>query len=207
MSPDTLKDLHVDQTADVQLVLASASPRRRELLQQIGVQFSVQPVDICEDVLTDESADVYVARLAREKAELGLQRSGAKAALGSDTSVVMSGEILGKPKDASDAERMLMSLSGREHQVMTGVALATEYDTQVCVVTTVVHFKELTPEICRAYWASDEPCDKAGAYGIQGLGAVFVDRIEGSYSSVVGLPLAETAEMLTHAGIPIWQPV
>lgn len=204
MSPDTHKDSCAEKRAG--LVLASASPRRRELLQQIGVQFSVLPVDICEDVHPDEDPETYVARLAKEKAEAGLARSDAAAVLGSDTSVVMSGEILGKPVDADDAERMLMSLSDSNHQVMTGVALATAQETQVCVVTTVVHFKELSPETCRAYWQSGEPRDKAGAYGIQGLGAVFVDRIEGSYSSVVGLPLAETAEMLTQAGIPIWQP-
>lgn len=204
MSPDTHNDSCVEKRAG--LLLASASPRRRELLQQIGVQFSAMSVDICEDVHPAEDPAAYVARLAKEKAEAGLARSNAAAVLGSDTTVVMSGEILGKPQDADDAERMLMSLSGSNHEVMTGVALATELETQVCIVTTVVHFKELSPETCRAYWQSGEPCDKAGAYGIQGLGAVFVDRIEGSYSSVVGLPLAETAEMLAQAGIPIWQP-
>lgn len=187
------------------LVLASASPRRRELLQQIGVNCLIQPVDICEDVIPGEPAEDYVARLALEKAQTGLQRSKAGVALGSDTSVVLDGVILGKPRDQVHAAEMLLALSGRRHQVMTSVAVVSEATQEVRVVTTDVHFKEITPATCTAYWNSGEPQDKAGAYGIQGLGAVFVEHIEGSYSAVVGLPLAETAEMLVQAGIPIWQ--
>ena len=203
MSPDTLNG---SSTADeVDLVLASGSPRRRELLQQIGVRIAVQPVDLCEDVLPGERPAAYVARLAKEKAEAGFALSGDKPVLGSDTSVVLGDLILGKPESEAHAVEMLMQLSGRNHEVMTGVAIASDQGTEVRVVTTVVHFKELTPEQCRRYWACGEPQDKAGAYGIQGLGAVFVDRIEGSYSSVVGLPLAETAEMLNAVGVPVWQ--
>lgn len=187
------------------LVLASASPRRRELLQQIGVNCLIQPVDICEDVLPGERAEAYVARLALEKAQAGLQRSDADVALGSDTSVVLDDVILGKPRDQAHAEEMLLALSGRRHRVMTSVAVVSDAAQEVRVVSTDVHFKEITPATCSAYWNSGEPQDKAGAYGIQGLGAVFVEHIEGSYSAVVGLPLAETAEMLVQAGIPIWQ--
>ncbi|MGB0466339.1 MAG: Maf family protein [Pontibacterium sp.] len=190
---------------EADLVLASASPRRRELLEQIGVHFSLLPVDICEAPFEGESPELYVARLATEKAQAGFKHSAGKPVLGSDTTVVLDNKILGKPVDEQDCQTMLMALSGRSHQVMTGVAITDSRGTQVRVVTTKVQFKPLTPERCKAYWASGEPQDKAGAYGIQGLGAIFVDHIEGSYSSVVGLPLAETAEMLEHAGVPIWQ--
>lgn len=197
--------MSLDTLIDSDLVLASASPRRSELLRQIGVHFVVQPVDICEEPVEGEAPTDYVARLAKEKAEAGYAMSAGKPVLGSDTAVVLGARILGKPQSEQDAIDMLMALSGRSHQVMTGVAIADCHGTRVRVVITVVHFKELTSELCRNYWASGEPQDKAGAYGIQGLGAVFVDRIEGSYSSVVGLPLAETAEMLERSGVPIWQ--
>lgn len=193
------------------LILASASPRRRELLQQIGVPCEVMPVDLCEDVRADEAPHDYVERLAREKAQAGFQRAleagqaESVAVLGSDTSVILDGEILGKPRDAADAVAMLLRLSGRTHEVMTGVAVA---DAQRClsqVVTTTVTFVAFDEACAQAYWTSGEPADKAGAYGIQGLGAVLVAGIDGSYSAVVGLPLAETAMLLKEFDIPVWQ--
>lgn len=189
-----------------ELILASASPRRLELLTQIGVPCRVAAVDLCEDPLPGERAQNYVERLAREKALAGYQRGGAeRPALGSDTAVILDGEILGKPRDEADAIATLMRLSGRVHQVMTGVAVA---DGQRClsrVVVTEVEFIPFDEATARAYWASGEPADKAGSYGIQGRGAVLVARISGSYSAVVGLPLAETAMLLKEFDIQVWQ--
>lgn len=191
--------------SEPRLVLASASPRRSELLTQIGVKHHKMAVDICEDKLPDETAMQYVERLAREKAEAGFKLAGSDLpALGSDTSVVVDGLVLGKPVDEQDAVSMLMRLSGRVHQVMTAVAVC---DAQRCisqVVTTDVTFVNLTQAQCRRYWQTSEPCDKAGAYGIQGLGAVFVASISGSYSAVVGLPLMETASLLAEFAVPVW---
>jgi septum formation protein len=190
----------------VKLILASASPRRKELLGQIGVKFSVQPVDIDEQPLLGELPADYVQRLAREKAEsCFLLTDKSSAVLGSDTTVVFAGEILGKPADKEDAVAILMRLSGNTHQVLTAVAVKSVDHMFISLVTTDVTFKTLTKAQCYAYWESGEPQDKAGSYGIQGLGAVFVEKIEGSYSAVVGLPLAETAEILEKFDIPIWQ--
>jgi len=189
------------------LILASASPRRRELLEQIGVHFDCRPVDICEDPLQQESAREYVTRLAQEKALAGLEQAGGDSVvLGSDTTVAIDDHILAKPANEDEAVAMLMQLSGRRHQVLTAVALAAEGKVEVCCVGTDVEFIELDDARCRQYWRTGEPCDKAGAYGIQGLGAVFVKSINGSYSAVVGLPLMETAAMLQKFDIPLWQP-
>lgn len=188
------------------LILASASPRRLELLSQIGVQARAIPADIDETPRKGESPSEYVVRLAQEKAQVVYDSLGTGVAcLGSDTSVVKSGEILGKPNNYADAYEMLMRLSASCHEVMTAVAIATEQGIVSCLVITKVWFRVLTDDEIQAYWASGEPQDKAGAYGIQGLGAVFVDRIEGSYSAVVGLPLAETSKLLKSVGVPIWQ--
>ncbi len=189
-----------------ELVLASHSPRRRELLAQIGVPFISAGVDIDERVLDGESPQHYVERLAVKKA-LACARQLAPDAvvLGSDTTVVCDQRVLGKPRDCADAIEMLMGLSGRRHQVMTSVALVRGEQTLSRVVTTDVFFRTLTEAECQSYWNTGEPADKAGAYGIQGLGAVFVERIEGSYSAVVGLPLQETAELLSRMGIAVWQ--
>ncbi|MCP8687889.1 Maf family protein [Marinobacterium sedimentorum] len=187
------------------LILASASPRRSELLTQIGVAFEVCAPHLPEQLLPGEAPQSYVRRLALEKAQAGFEQGGARCpALGSDTAVVCGDEILGKPGDEEDAVRMLLLLSGRRHQVMTGVALVDEHRAEARVVTTEVEFRVLDEAQCRRYWASGEPLDKAGAYAIQGLGAVFVTAINGSYSSVVGLPLAETAQLLTQFGVPLW---
>ncbi|NVK41480.1 MAG: septum formation inhibitor Maf [Oceanospirillaceae bacterium] len=187
------------------LILASASPRRRELLSQIGVSFETLPVDIPEVPQPGEAPEVFVRRLALEKARAGFAQSDASCpVLGSDTAVVVDGRILGKPTDEADAVAMLLSLGNRTHQVLTGVALVDAGRSESCVVTTEVEFTPLSEAQCRRYWASGEPRDKAGAYGIQGLGAVFVSRIAGSYSAVVGLPLAETAQLLERFGVPLW---
>jgi septum formation protein len=187
------------------LILASASPRRCALLTQIGVSFECCAQDLPEHRLPGEAAQTYVRRLALEKARAGFVGGGSvRPALGADTAVVCDDDILGKPRDEDDAVRMLMLLSGRRHQVMTGVALVDAQRAESRVVTTEVEFRPLTDAMCRRYWASGEPGDKAGAYAIQGLGAVFVLTMTGSYSSVVGLPLAETAHLLEQFAVPLW---
>lgn len=190
------------------LHLASGSPRRRELLAQIGVPFVTLIASIDEAVLPGEPAERYVERLAREKALAGLATlddSEAPVVLGADTAVVLDGRILGKPADRADCLATLAALSGREHQVLTAVALACGQRIESRVVASRVRFRELRAGEAEAYWATGEPCDKAGSYGIQGLAAVFVSQLEGSYSAVVGLPLCETAQLLGEFGIPCWQ--
>ncbi len=188
------------------LYLASQSPRRRELLAQIGVVHAVLQIDIDESPRAGEAADVYVQRLAREKATVGWQHVEARGlpplpVLGADTSVVLDGVILGKPIDADDARAMLRRLSGRAHDVLTGVAVCGPLGTQVAMSRTQVWFRALSAVDIDQYWATGEPRDKAGSYGIQGRAAIFVERIEGSYTGVVGLPLFETAALLRPYGI------
>ena len=188
------------------LVLASQSPRRRELLASLGVEFQTHSVDIDESVRIGEAADHYVSRLAVEKARAGLAHcTEAQWVLGSDTTVAIDGQILVKPESEADYQAMMHTLSGRTHQVYTAVALVSqqaEYETRVC---TEVTFADLADEHIQQYWQTGEPADKAGGYGIQGLGAIFVKEIRGSYTNVVGLPLHETAQLLGQAGLPIWQ--
>lgn len=191
------------------LYLASQSPRRRELLSGLGVAFSVLPIDIDERMESLESAADYVSRLAREKAAAGLSivagRGESNALfLGSDTAVVVDRDILGKPRDRDDFLDMMERLSGRAHDVMTAVALASHDQVDVEVVTSRVVFADVMPEQARAYWETGEPCDKAGGYAVQGLASVFIKRIEGSYSAIVGLPLRETAQLLTRRGVVVW---
>lgn len=190
------------------LHLASASPRRRELLAQIGVPFVTLIASIDETALPGEPAERYVERLAREKALAGLAALSDPAdavVLGADTAVVLDGRILGKPADRAECLATLVALSGREHQVLTAVALASAQRIESRVVASRVRFRPLRAGEAEAYWATGEPCDKAGSYGIQGLAAVFVSQLEGSYSAVVGLPLCETAQLLGEFGIPCWQ--
>lgn len=189
------------------LFLASASPRRRELLTQIGVPFTLLPVSIDETPLPAETPETYVQRLAREKALAGLALLEDPQAyvLGADTTVVLDGQILGKPADKADGLAMLQALSGREHQVLTAVALANSADCVVRLVSSQVQFRAIPASEAERYWASGEPVDKAGGYAIQGLGAVFVSGLQGSYSGVVGLPLCKTAQLLDAFGIPFWQ--
>lgn len=190
------------------LYLASASPRRRELLTQIGVPFRLLACSVDESVWPAESPERYVERLARAKAQAGMVLLDADAdacVLGADTSVVLDGRILGKPADRDDALQMLQSLSGREHQVMTAVAVAGRQGCAASLVVSRVAFRDITPEQIQAYWDTGEPQDKAGGYAIQGLAAIFVRQLQGSYSAVVGLPLCETAELLASCNISCWQ--
>ena len=190
------------------LHLASASPRRRELLAQIGVPFVTLIAAVDETALPGEPAERYVERLAREKAQAGLAALSDPTdavVLGADTAVVLDGRILGKPADRAECLATLTALSGREHQVLTAVALASAQRIESRVVASRVRFRPLRAGEAEAYWATGEPCDKAGSYGIQGLAAVFVSQLEGSYSAVVGLPLCETAQLLGEFGIPCWQ--
>ncbi|MDD1506883.1 Maf family protein [Pseudomonas sp. CNPSo 3701] len=190
------------------LYLASASPRRRELLAQIGVPFTTHVVPIDETAQPGEAPAAYVERLAQAKAQAALATLADRrdaVVLGSDTAVVLDGRILGKPVDREDALATLAALSGREHQVLTAVALVSDSRAEARVVTSTVCFKPLDRKQIEAYWATGEPRDKAGSYGIQGLAAVFVSQMQGSYSAVVGLPLCETAELLAQFAIPCWQ--
>jgi len=193
------------------LYLASGSPRRRELLTQIGVPFTAISADIDETPLLDESPAAYVERLARGKAEAGralITSSESQApacVLGADTAVVLDGQILGKPVDEADALSMLMALSDREHEVLTAITVLDGQRCESRVVRSLVRLRSINREEAAAYWASGEPRDKAGGYAIQGLAAVFVAGLNGSYSAVVGLPVCETAELLGRFGIPCWQ--
>jgi septum formation protein len=185
--------------------LASASPRRRELLAQIGVPHTVRPADIDESVRNGESIANYVERMAREKA-LHVRAHGSQLpVLAADTTVIVDGTVFGKPRDRDDGLRMLAALSGRAHQVLTVVALASAEGVSSRASESTVHFRETTWQERAAFWDSGEPCDKAGAYAIQGRGAVFIAALSGSYSGVVGLPLYETAELLRAARIAYWQ--
>lgn len=183
----------------ITLYLASGSPRRRELLTQLGLQFERLITDVEEQRQPGEAAESYVRRLASDKARAGVQIAPQDLpVLGADTIVVLNGEVLEKPRDAAHAAQMLDKLAGQTHQVMTAVALADAQGELDCLVTTDVTFRTITAEEISHYIASGEPMDKAGAYGIQGLGGNFVRRINGSYHAVVGLPLVETSELLSH---------
>lgn len=181
------------------LVLASQSPRRQEILTQAEIPFLVRPADVDEEPLAHENPEEHVRRLARRKAEAIAARPG-DVVLGADTVVVVDGEILGKPEDRTDAEQMLRKLSGREHVVITGVCLRAPDKTVVEVESTVVHFRALSEDEIRGYAASGEPLDKAGGYAIQGLASKFIDRIEGCYFNVVGLPVALVYRKLKELG-------
>ncbi len=192
-----------------ELVLASASPRRADILRQIGVNFCVAPVTIDETPADEELPLTYVSRLAREKARLGWQNQHAEAGarlpvLGADTSVVLGQRILGKPHNVEDACEMLMSLSGQTHCVWTAISLCAGDKSCHAVSETKVTFRGISEKEAERYWLTGEPLDKAGSYAIQGLGAVFVDKIEGSYSGVVGLPVAETCSLLKQFDVTWW---
>ena len=193
--------------ASFQIYLASASPRRRELLRQIGIAHRLLPVAVDETPLPDETPRAYVTRLALAKAGAGMRALGRRQpapVLGADTAVVVDGAILGKPGDRDEGLAMLARLSGRDHRVLSAVALATQRRDAVKVQQSRVRFRALSPAECEAYWQSGEPWDKAGGYGIQGRAAAFIVELRGSYSGVMGLPLFETAELLREFGIPLW---
>ena len=187
-------------TIQPKLYLASTSPRRREILAALGIPFEVLAVDTDESPIEGESPEAMVLRLATAKAAAA---SEAGFVLGADTVVVLGDRILGKPRDAEDAIDMLLALSGRRHQVLTGVALRTPDGSRAVVSVTDVRFRKIRRDEAQRYWQSGEPRDKAGAYGIQGLGGVFVETIDGSYSGVMGLPVFETVELLNAAGIEV----
>jgi septum formation protein len=186
------------------LRLASVSPRRRELLTQIGVPHLVTGAHIDESVQAGERPHDYVQRMARTKAQTVREQDRSLPVLGADTTVVLDGTVFGKPADRADALRMLGLLSGRTHEVLTAVALASTEGLSMRVSVSSVRFRSLAAEEIAAYWETGEPHDKAGAYAIQGLGAVFVESLSGSFSGVMGLPLFETSELLRAAGVPCW---
>lgn len=189
------------------LVLASASPRRAELLRQMGLVFTVCPVDIDETPIPAEQPREYVIRLAHGKALAGYHAAGDPGVwvLGADTSVVLDDCILGKPVDAADASATLRRLSGQFHTVITAVALANDAGCITRLISTQVRFRQLTEPQIQAYVATGEPLDKAGSYGIQGLGGIFIETLQGNYSAVVGLPVDITAQLLADQGAPVWQ--
>ena len=202
----------------MKLYLASASPRRKALLEQLGLSFDVCSVDADESILAEEKGTCYVERLAKLKANMALTKlratgnvgKGYSYVVGSDTSVVIEDVILGKPRDQTEFKAMMARLSGASHEVLTGICVA-RYDAKTeevversQVVSTAVTFKRLSDTEIDAYWKSGEPVDKAGGYGIQGLGAVLVDTISGSYSNVVGLPVSELKDLLVEMGFDFW---
>jgi septum formation protein len=184
--------------------LASVSPRRRELLAQIGVPHVVTGAHIDDSVQPGERPHDYVQRMARTKAQTVWEQDRSLPVLAADTTVVLDGRIFGKPDDRADALRMLGLLSARTHEVLTAVALASAAGLEMRVSVSAVRFRALAADEIAAYWDTGEPRDKAGAYAVQGLGAVFIESLSGSYSGVMGLPLFETSELLRAAGVPCW---
>lgn len=194
----------MESSPSAPLVLASGSPRRRELLTRAGVAFEVIPAGIDERLRSGETPEALVVRLAHEKALAVARRLGPgprRLVLGADTLVVLDGEILGKPRDAVEAEGMLARLAGRTHRVLTGVALARSDgpERRACRVASEVRMRPVGAEEIRRYVATGEPLDKAGAYALQGRGRAFVEKVEGSTSNVIGLPVDETLELLREA--------
>lgn len=189
----------------IHLILASASPRRRELLDQLGIRYEVLPADIHEVPEPGETPEAYVRRVAADKS-LATQRlcSSPLPVLAADTEVVLDGEILGKPRDFERAREMLSRLSGREHRVLSAVSLRLGENHWEALSLSTVAFRDILPSEIEAYWATGEPQGKAGAYAIQGLGAVFIRQLSGSYSGVMGLPLFETAELLKRVGLAVF---
>jgi septum formation protein len=192
------------------IFLASASLRRSQLLTQIGVRHESLATDLDEQPLPGEGPADYVRRLAREKALAGLAAQSGRTdrpVLAADTTVVLDGQIYGKPAGEPECVAMLMTLGGRSHEVLTAVALAEGAGLRTALNVSRVTFRALDEQECRRYWATGEPAGKAGAYAVQGLAAVFISRLEGSFSCVMGLPLFETAALLDAAGVRRWQPV
>lgn len=189
------------------LCLASASPRRRALLAQIGVAHIARGADIDETAHPGETPRDYVARVAATKARAIRRADAALPVLGADTIVVVDGALFGKPAGRAQGLAMLTSLSGRSHEVLSAVALADARGVAIAVSASAVRFRTLTVEECQDYWESGEPHDKAGAYAIQGLAAAFIESLDGSYSGVMGLPLFETAALLRAAGVPYGRPL
>lgn len=187
----------------MKLVLASASPRRRELLNQVGLAHLVKAQDVDESVVPGESPEAYVTRVALKKAR-ACPRQPHEVVLAADTTVVADGRILGKPVDLAEARDMLRRLSGTRHTVLSAVACCSELGEFEVLATATVTLRSLSDQEIEAYLATGESLDKAGGYGVQGIAGIFVDRVDGSYSAVVGLPLAETELLLRRAGLDTW---
>jgi septum formation protein len=187
------------------IILASNSPRRKELLLQIGLDFTSDPADVDERMLSHETPEEYAIRVALDKARVAAARARVGIVIGADTIVVLDNTVFGKPVDARDAERMLLALSGKMHQVITGVAVMDADAGKVLTRTSItrVWFRDLTQDEIVSYVKSGEPLDKAGAYGIQERGALLVERIEGCYFNVVGLPVSLLGEMLSEFGVKL----
>lgn len=184
--------------------LASASPRRHEILAAIGVRFTAAGVDIDESRYDGEPVADMVLRLAMAKAAAAREMVGQSLpVIGADTAVALDDRVLGKPRSQDEAVEMLVTLSGRTHRVLTGVALDLGGEVRTATSVTDVQFREISPDEAQSYWQSGEPIGKAGAYAVQGLGGIFVERISGSYSGVVGLPIFETAALLVAAGLAV----
>ena len=183
------------------IILASQSPRRRELLDQIGVAHRAAPVHVDETPRPGEAPDAFVRRVTLDKARASLERHPDQAVLAADTCVVLDGQPLGKPGDEEHAVAMLLELAGRCHEVLTGVALLRNQEENYRLSRSQVRFRAITEEEARRYWATGEPADKAGGYAVQGRGALFIEHIAGSYSGIMGLPLFETGELLAEAGL------
>jgi len=211
MGRQKMRSMQIDKNI-VSLYLASQSPRRREILEQIGVNYSLLSVSVEELLLSNETPAQAVIRLAELKARAGVQKMSLEhatnlnvAVLGADTIVVVDNEILGKPRNQNHAAEMMHKLSGRTHQVMSAISIQNEHRVETVVAMTEVSFNPISEAEISDYWQSGEPIDKAGGYGIQGLGAAFVAKIAGSYSGVVGLPIEKLVPMLKEFDIPIWQ--
>ena len=207
--PSRIGEIRVSSYYSWMIYLASQSPRRAELLRQIGVDFKVYATDIDERVNAGESPEAYVSRLAQSKARVAAAEIGTShsdwVVLAADTTIAIDGDIIGKPEDAAHCHCILHRLSGREHQVLTAVAVATRDRIECRLTHNRVTFRALAEHEVQRYCATSEPMDKAGAYAIQGKAAIFIERLEGSYSAVMGLPLCETAELLQDAGIEIFE--
>jgi septum formation protein len=188
---------------DSKLHLASQSPRRQDILRSLGLSFTASGVDVDEQRLENELPEVMVLRLARAKA-MAANVDSSRIVVGADTLVVLEDVVFGKPKGRDEGLAMLASLSARTHRVMTGVAVLASGEVKTAVSVTEVRFREICPDEALAYWHSGEPCDKAGAYAIQGRGGIFVETISGSYSGVVGLPVYETSRLLCNAGLGVF---
>ena len=188
--------------SDAQFVLASGSPQRADLLHSVGFKFLIEPADIDESITPGEEPRDYVGRMARSKATHAYTDL---AVLGADTIVLVDGEVLGKPVDRGQAISFIDTLSGREHEVVTAVAISLRGRVEIAVVGAKVHFRNLKSGEASRYWDTGEPFDKAGGYGLQGVGGIFVEKVIGSYSAVIGLPLVETEGLLSSFGVDTWR--
>ncbi|MGB0998215.1 MAG: Maf family protein [Pseudomonadales bacterium] len=194
----------MSQPARADILLASSSPRRVNLLEQMGLTFDVMSPDVDESVMPDEAPHAYVERLSRSKAAAGLAHGSNQVVIAADTIVTLDDAILGKPSGPDDGKQMLLALAGRAHRVLTGLTVATQQEAKSQVVASNVWFRAISEQEAAAYWQTGEPSDKAGSYGLQGIGSIFVQRVEGSPSAVIGLPVEETETLLTYFGVDTW---